>query len=210
MDSIDVANINKTIYLIRHGQTDFNKNGIIQGSGINSSLNAEGQQQALKFWNHYQSIDFDHIYTSCLNRTIQTVEQFIKSKPHTALSYFDEINWGIMEGAIQTAERTVEYQKIVSKWSSGILDIAIENGETPLEMYERQIKGLQHLMNKTNEKKVLICMHGRAMRSFLCLLTQTHLSEMEKWEHSNVCLYVLKYNGQYFDVEISNCINHLK
>jgi probable phosphoglycerate mutase len=29
----------KTIYLIRHGQTDFNKQGIVQGSGVDSSLN---------------------------------------------------------------------------------------------------------------------------------------------------------------------------
>ena len=39
-------------------------------------------------------------------------------------------------------------------------------------------------------------MHGRAIRSFLCLLTGAPLQEMENWDHSNLCLYELKFNGK--------------
>ncbi|HNU42529.1 MAG TPA: histidine phosphatase family protein, partial [Cyclobacteriaceae bacterium] len=34
--------ITKKIYIIRHGQTDFNLKGIVQGSGVDSSLNVRG------------------------------------------------------------------------------------------------------------------------------------------------------------------------
>ncbi|MDP4678865.1 MAG: histidine phosphatase family protein, partial [Cyclobacteriaceae bacterium] len=36
----------KKIYIIRHGQTDYNKNNMVQGRGINSSINEFGQEQA--------------------------------------------------------------------------------------------------------------------------------------------------------------------
>lgn len=203
------ANIKKTIYLIRHGETDFNKQGIIQGSGINSQLNAHGRKQANMFYETYKSVAFDHIYTSELIRTQQTVETFTKTIPQTNLAALNEINWGIMEGVKQTLEMTKVYQKMVDNWSNGNLEIAIENGETPLAMFNRQKVGLEHIMQKTDEKCILISMHGRAMRSFLCLLCQRPLSEMEKWEHSNVCLYVLEYNGSHFDIVLSNNTEHL-
>ena len=61
----------KTIYIIRHGETDYNKQGVIQGRGIDSSLNEMGQQQALQFYRAYHHIGFDIIYTSELNEHIK-------------------------------------------------------------------------------------------------------------------------------------------
>jgi probable phosphoglycerate mutase len=85
----------------------------------------------------------------------------------------------------------------------------VADGETPLEMFERQKLGLAKIMQNTAEQNILICMHGRAMRSFLCLLTNTPLQDMEKWGHSNLCLYVLKFNGNFFDVIEHNQTAHL-
>ncbi|MBL7837592.1 MAG: histidine phosphatase family protein [Bacteroidetes bacterium] len=204
------AKIRKTIHLIRHGQTDFNKQGIIQGSGIDSDLNETGRWQALRFFESYQSHPYDHIYTSKLRRTIQSVEPFIqKGIQHTPLDEFNEINWGIMEGRKSSPETAHLYDSIVKKWSSGAIDTAIEKGETPLEMYNRQAKGMQYLMSKTHEEQVLICMHGRAIRSFLCLLTGVPLMEMEKWHHNNLCLYELEYRGPYFEIVKANDQSHL-
>lgn len=212
MEAISInnsANISKTIYLIRHGETDFNKKGIIQGSGIDSDLNETGRTQAELFYKQYKHIDFDCVYTSLLKRTHQSVASFIQKHPHKAIAELNEINWGIMEGVEQTPERVAHFESIVKQWQNGELDTAVADGETPLEMYERQKIGLAKIMAETEEEKILICMHGRAMRSFLCLLTHTPLQEMEKWGHSNLCLYVLKYNGTCFDVVKHNQTEHL-
>jgi probable phosphoglycerate mutase len=212
MDSITNKNakIIKTIHLIRHGQTDFNKQNIIQGSGINSDLNETGIKQAQLFHEAYQNESYHHIYTSTLNRAIQSVKPFISNGfKHTALNAFDEINWGIMEGQKSNPQNFLLYQSIIQKWQNGDLDTAVDNGETPLQMYERQKVGLKHIMQQEHEEKILICMHGRALRSFLCLLTNTPLNEMEKWQHHNLCLYELNFNGSNFDVIKSNDIQHL-
>lgn len=60
----------KDIYLIRHGETAYNRLGMVQGSGIDSDLNALGQQQAQSFFEYYKDLNFDKIYTSKLRERI--------------------------------------------------------------------------------------------------------------------------------------------
>ena len=59
----------KEIYLIRHGETDFNNLGIVQGRGVDSSINEKGIGQAQQFYNVYKNIGFKKIYVSLLKRT---------------------------------------------------------------------------------------------------------------------------------------------
>ncbi len=200
----------KTIYIIRHGQTDYNKRGIIQGSGIDSSLNETGIQQAEQFYNAYHHIHFDTIYTSSLKRTQETVAPFVRTgKSIEILTELDEINWGIFEGLKSTPDNHQVYLNMINDWKAGLLDRAVEGGETPNQMQKRQQRGLEKLLEKQHENQILICMHGRAMRSFLCLLTETPLQRMDEFKHNNVCLYVLKQNENKFDIVEQNCSKHL-
>lgn len=201
----------KTIYIIRHGQTDYNKQGIIQGSGIDSSLNETGRQQAEQFYQAYHHISFDNIYTSELKRTQQTIEPFVREgRSFEVLPELNEINWGIFEGLKGTPDSQKVYQRMVNDWRAGLLDRAVEGGETPNQMFKRQEAGLEKLLQRKDEQQILICMHGRAMRSFLCLLTGTPLQQMDQFKHNNLCLYVLQQQSErHFEIAEQNCSKHL-
>src|SRR5258708_6396194 len=102
--------IQKTLYIIRHGQTDLNKQGIIQGRGIDTDLNDEGRKQAALFFEAYKSVPFEKIYISELKRTQQTVQQFIDlGIPYQKLSGLDELAWGIYEGEPSTPENRIVF-----------------------------------------------------------------------------------------------------
>ncbi|RZK17301.1 MAG: histidine phosphatase family protein, partial [Flavobacterium sp.] len=95
----------KEIYIIRHGETELNRQGIVQGRGVNSDLNDTGRAQATAFYEHYKNIKFDKIYTSELKRTHQTVNSFIElGLPWQQLGGLDELAWGIWEGKPNTEE----------------------------------------------------------------------------------------------------------
>lgn len=206
------AESTKTIYIIRHGQTDFNKQGIVQGSGIDSDLNETGIQQALGFYEHYRDVTFSRAFVSALKRTHQTVAPFTNSGLEVEiLEELNEINWGIMEGVHPTPENNEKFLETLNAWRNGLLDYAVENGETPNAMLARQKLGLEKVISQLNGNPVLICMHGRAMRSFLCLLTGTPLQQMDDFEHGNVCLYILdKYDSEaHFRIRVRNSRAHL-
>ena len=202
----------KTIYIIRHGQTDFNKQGIIQGSGVDTELNETGRKQGQNFYDYYRLTKFDKIYISKLQRTAQTVAPFrAKGIEIEVIPELNEINWGIMEGAKPTPASHQKFLHTVNEWAKGNLDVRVENGESANEMYSRQKAGFEKIMSRETESQILICMHGRAMRSFICLLTGTPLKHMDRFEHGNVCLYVLEKEAeeQYFRILVRNSRAHL-
>ncbi len=200
----------KTIYIIRHGETEYNKQGIIQGSGIDSDLNDTGRKQADQFYQAYHHIPFDAIYTSELKRTQQSVAAFVEGGMSIqVLPELNEINWGIFEGLKGTPDSHKIYHAMTEDWKAGLLDRSVDKGETPNELQRRQAKGLEKIMAKKDEHQILIAMHGRAMRSFLCLMTGTPLQQMDEFKHNNLCLYKVEYDGQEFKVVEHNCSKHL-
>jgi len=201
----------KTLYIIRHGETDLNKRGVVQGRGVDTDLNETGRRQAAAFYKAYKHIPFDKIYTSTLKRTHQTVDQFIKDGiPWTQYSGLDEMAWGVFEGQESTEDVKVAYSTMMDNWTRGDLHLKFENGESPLEVHERQLEVLEKLIEENDDTNILICMHGRAMRLFLCLLANLPLYEMEKFPHTNTTLYKVKYDGKKFEIVDSNNTDHLK
>jgi len=202
--------LKKTIYIIRHGETELNKLGIVQGRGMDTDLNEKGREQAEAFYQKYKNIPFDKIYTSSLRRTHQTVKKFIDSNiPWTQYPGLDELGWGIHEGQENTDELSAHLNKLVHQWKEGELHLKFEKGESPLDVKKRQLIVLEHLIEENKDQNILICMHGRAMRLFLCLLTNRPLEEMDSFPHSNTTLYKLAFDGKEFHILDFNNTSHL-
>ena len=200
----------KRIYLLRHGQTDFNKRGVVQGKGIDAPLNSKGLDQANKFYLKYKDVSFDKIYISSLIRTYQTVKGFIDlGIPVRKLEGLDEIDWGIWEGKSLSEEGRMYYSETVKRWADGETSYAIKDGESPEMVKERQKNAFVEIMGETGEALILICMHGRAMRILLPTLLNIPLSNMDQYEHENTSLYELNYDGSNFSIVNHNDTSHL-
>jgi broad specificity phosphatase PhoE len=201
----------KEIYIIRHGETELNRLGIVQGRGVDSDLNDTGRAQAAAFYNHYKDIQFDKIYTSVLKRTHQTVKQFIDLglpwEQHTGL---DELAWGLWEGQPNTPEARHAFLEIVEKWQGGNYEAKFEGGESPNDVSLRMNETIELIKSRTDEKRILVCMHGRAMRLLLCMLLDKPFSEMVDFPHQNTTLYKISFDDGHFSVIDFNNTNHLK
>ncbi len=200
----------KELYIIRHGETELNRLGIVQGRGVNTDLNETGKAQAAAFFNHYKHIPFDHIYTSALKRTHQTAQGFIDlGLPWDQLEGLDELAWGDWEGKPNTEEARRAFKEIVELWQGGNYDAKFEGGESPNDVLFRLTKAIDVIKSGTEEKCVLVCMHGRAMRLLLCYLLAKPMSEMGDFPHQNTTLYRLKYDDDKFEVIDFNNTDHL-
>lgn len=201
----------KTFYFIRHGQTDLNLKGIVQGKGVDSPLNATGLAQADAFFKAYQAVPFDKVYTSTLLRTKQTIQAFADlGIPVDAHPGLDEISWGIYEGQEQDANIMAGFKDLVGAWRANKLDHRVEAGESPNEVVIRQKEAIQHILDQADEETVLVCMHGRALRIMLCHLTDVPVSLMDDFPHTNTALYVLEYEAGKFRVIDHYNIKHLE
>jgi probable phosphoglycerate mutase len=203
--------LKKTFYFIRHGQTDLNLKGIVQGRGVDSPLNENGIKQAQAFYDTYKNIPFDKIYTSTLIRTHQTVAPFLKDGIlMEQLIGLDEISWGIYEGQTQTEEILTGFDKVVSSWRNNDLDLAIEEGESPNTLVTRQKEAVEYMLQQPEEETILVCMHGRALRVMLCHLTNVPVCNMDDFPHTNTALYKLEYSDNEFAIVDHYNVKHLE
>jgi probable phosphoglycerate mutase len=201
--------MNKTLYIIRHGQTDFNLQGIVQGQGMNTSLNEQGEAQAKAFFRKYRDEGFEVIFTSSLQRTHQTVAPFVNELglPEIRLAAFDEFNWGIFEGS-SFGKFNAEYRALLAAWRAGDYQVAPPGGDAPAQVAIRQLQGLRDIYAHPAQK-ILLCMHGRAMRLLLCLLLNRPYSEMDDFEHDNLSLYKLQLKEVGNELLLRNDRSHL-
>lgn len=203
--------ISKKVYLVRHGQTDFNLRNIVQGSGVDTDLNDLGRSQAAMFYDMYKHVPFDKVYTSALKRSQQSVQKFLDlGIPHDALAGLNEISWGTKEGHRVTPEEDAYYHYMLEQWRLGNTALKIEGGESPEDVVQRMKPAVDYMMNRESEKTILVCMHGRAIRILLCYLLHYPLKSMDMFEHQNLGLYVLNYTGSMFAIEKYNDDAHMR
>lgn len=200
----------KDIYIVRHGQTDYNLKGIVQGSGVDASLNDNGRRQAEEFFKAYGHFPFDKLYTSQLIRTQESVKRFIeKGLPYEKLSGLNEISWGSREGNPFSPSENKYYYAMLERWRKGETSLPVEGGESPDQVAMRQLDAMKYIMSKENESRVLICMHGRAMRILLAQLFNYPLHDMDIFAHANLALYHVRATENMFQLVKYNDRGHL-
>lgn len=202
--------MDKRIYIIRHGETDFNLRGIVQGSGVDSSLNDTGREQGRLFYEKYRDIPFELIITSKLKRTDETVQHFLdEGIPHLRFAEINEMSWGSHEGKKGTPESIAEYQRIKDGWATGQIDGRIGGGESAREMGARLERFIETLRQRP-EELILICSHGRAMCGLVTLMMGQPIDMMNEHRHSNTGLWLAEQRGGSFHFTLQNDRSHLE
>ena len=198
------------VYILRHGETEFNRLGIVQGSGVDTDLNETGQAQARAFFEAYRDVDFQLIVTSKLRRTHQTVQAFIDQQiPWIQTPDINEISWGEHEGLPATPERTELYQRMIADWQSGRLESTLPGGESASSLVLRVGRFVDWLKARP-EQRIVVATHGRTLRCLLTLLKGVGPAAMEGMPHANTGCYVLHYENDQFTFERENDLRHLQ
>ena len=202
--------MSKTVYIVRHGQTDFNLRKIVQGSGVDSSLNETGFEQGRLLYDKYKNVPFQVVLTSGLRRTWETVDGFIAAGiPHEKHVEINEMSWGSHEGKKGTPESIAEYREIKDGWGEGRIDGRIGGGESAREMGARLQRFIDHLPGR-KEDLLLICSHGRAMCGLVTLMMGLKIDRMNELIHSNTGVWrgTLQADGSW-NFDMMNDRTHL-
>jgi len=161
-----------TLYLVRHGETEWNVKGITQGQ-TNSSLTENGKQQAKATADELKDINFDAIFSSDLTRTQNTAE-IIKLDREIVIQtskLLRERSFGSFEGRHGSEfketlkEKILEREKLSEEegWSFRL----VEDVETDEELVNRFLIQLREISVAYPNKTVLVVSHGGPIRMFL-------------------------------------------
>lgn len=200
------------IYLYRHGETRYNDKGIVQGRGVDSSLNEKGKKQAAAFFEQYKNIPFDLLLTSTLKRTQETARAFEQSGiPTERSSNLDEIGWGYFEGKPANESMRAVYLGLLNDWKNGHYHHKIEGGgDSALDMQGRLIQFTNYIKTLAGEN-LLVCTHGGCLAFLMAILQNQPLSAMPNYKHHNTGLCVFEYHTSEdkFELLLQDDISHL-
>ncbi len=197
------------LYVIRHGQTDYNKRGIIQGRSVDSSLNEHGRIQAKLFVAEYGHIPFDYVFTSSQKRSQESVQHFIdRGDRHLVYSQLDEISWGKSEGIPTSKESYEAYMHCRKAWEEGDYTARLDGGES-LEELSHRVEEFVEEMEAMTFERALICSHGRTLRVLFAHLFREELSRLQQYDHGNFHLFHLQWKGYKWEALRQNDRSHL-
>ena len=156
------------IYLIRHGQTAKNKEGVLQGRS-NFPLNEAGKQQAKAAGEMLKAagISFDKVYTSPLIRAVQTAEIIAGDIPLTADDRLIEMDYGPYEGM----ELKNPSPEVLEFFKDFAHNPAPEGMEQLSDIVARLGAFLEEIQEEAAEKNLLLSTHAIAMKGALEYLT---------------------------------------
>ncbi|KAJ2794270.1 hypothetical protein H4R20_006281 [Coemansia guatemalensis] len=185
------------ILLARHGQTEANAAGIIQGSKINPPLNQCGEIQADALAEAMKDEKLDWIVTSGLERAIQTgnrVAKYHSDAPFVSDARLNEICWGEADGQ-KFSDIGSEMNSVVGKWKSGDFDARIKGGESANDGRKRILEAFADILRVSRERdyrKIIVCIHGRIMRVIMATLVDKDLCKMQHFPHANGCYHQIR------------------
>ena len=146
----------KKLYMMRHGQTLFNKLCLIQG-WCDSPLTVRGQKQARiakKYFQDHQ-ISFDRVICSTSERCSDTLE-IVTNQPYERYKELKEMNFGTFEGA---PERLLPPLDLFFTYFKNF------GGETIHEVSNRIYGKISSIMEEVGNS-ILCVTHGGALRAF--------------------------------------------
>ncbi|MBR3841441.1 MAG: histidine phosphatase family protein [Erysipelotrichales bacterium] len=185
----------KHLYMMRHGETLFNKKKLIQG-WCDSPLTEDGVKQAERARELLKEIDFDHYYSSTSERCCDTLEIVAPNANYVRLKGLKERNFGDFEGESEFLNpkqgMEITYETLFPYY----------HGEKGSEATERVVSTIHEIMDKEDHENVLAVSHGGACFFFLCSVCDP-MNILKNNYVSNCSIFHYTYdNGKYEFIEV--------
>jgi len=196
------------LILIRHGQTEINKENKTHQTDDPESLNDTGVEQITKTAEQIKKFTPVKVYTSKETRAIQSGEVISKilEIPLESIDGMQERNWGDLSG-----KPWVEIQKILEPMSLEERYTYIPpSGESWQEFETRLIKTVSDLIFKHPNETIVIVSHGGAIRALMPYLLGAEKEESFKHNPDNASITVFNHENTIFSQELTNSTSHLK
>ncbi|GAB4343738.1 MAG: alpha-ribazole phosphatase [Candidatus Abyssubacteria bacterium] len=185
------------VYLIRHGETEWNVEKRCQGFS-DSELNATGRRQAEAVARQLSKVKLSAIYSSTLKRAYDTA--FAIARYHSvqveALDGLRELNQGEFEG-LTLSELVERHADFLEKWFREPADVRLPGGETLREMQERAWAALERIIEANSNGNVAVVSHSLCNLSLLCRILNLDLTDFRRLHLDVAGMSIIEFGGRW-------------
>ena len=182
------------LYVVRHGQTQYNVDKRFQGQ-IDVPLNDVGKKQVMELSKKLSNINLDLIISSPLLRAVDTAKAIQKNNkvPIIINNDLKERSFGEFEGL----KDLTEYDCDINKLLDYNINYSFHNVEPIQTLYKRVSRFLIDCYNQYSEKSILLSTHGGIVQIIEYLLRELpystnlqtlSLSNSEYRKYDDLCI----------------------
>ena len=195
-----------TVFLIRHGETDWNRSGRWQGhADIPLSQAGREQAQALAHRLLSEGAFFDHLYASDLCRAFETAQVVARAlnMPVQPFAALREIHVGSWSGLTKA--------EIIERFPGAFTDFFHSHDGETLDVFDRRVgEGVLELARRHPGERLALVTHGGTIRGILrYLYTQQGLGEPSSVHLGNTSITEIYFDGVGWQLVRQNDLAHL-
>lgn len=192
------------LYLIRHGETDYNSELRFQGQ-IDIPLNQKGIEQAEKVADFFKDIPLKTIYTSTLQRARTTAEIIGKAKgiEPQETDALREMSFGIWEN-MNSKDIQKNYAKEWKDFFASPASTTIPKGESMSDVQKRAYPVVQQILDEHPEGDVAFVAHGGIIRVLICTMLGLDLNRAWHLHVGNASITCFYYWGRSYTLDYAN------
>lgn len=206
------------VYLIRHGETEYNRDGRLQGDS-DVPLSEKGKTQAevlaerLKDEFSRNGEKVSAIYSSNLKRTIDTAQAIgeklgLRPEPVPELREIDLGSWEGKTPQEISADKNISF---FEEWKKDPARMRAPGGENLKDVESRVIPKFDELKKKNaGADAIIIVSHGGSIGVILSHLLRMDLNEALKIRQDNTALNLIEVKGEEEFILVQNDTSHLK
>lgn len=197
------------LILVRHGETDWNKNSRFQGNK-NIALNRTGEKQADKLAQRLAQEEINIIYSSNLDRaykTAQIIARKHKLEVHQK-EHLQEIDFGVWEG-LTYKQIQKQYPEQFEKWEKNPVKNNPQQGENLKDIETRVFTILESILAEHQEETILVVAHGGVNRVIISNLLGMPLNKCWRLNQNNTAVNVINIYQSEISLETFNSTYHL-
>ena len=192
------------LYLIRHGETDYNNALRFQGQ-TDIPLNQKGIEQAEKAADFFRDIPLQAIYTSTLIRAKTTAEIIagVKGMDVQETDALREMSFGIWEN-MNSTDIQKKYAKEWKDFFASPARTTIPQGESMLDVQKRAYPTVQEILDRYPEGDVAFVAHGGIIRVLMCTMLGLDLNRAWHLHVGNASITCFYYWGRSYTLDYAN------
>jgi probable phosphoglycerate mutase len=200
------------IFLVRHGETEWNRINRFQGIS-DISLNTKGIAQVEALAQALKDETIDVVYSSPLIRARETAKAIRHFHPSSL--YFEEeglkeMDLGDFEG-MDAPHWAKQYPEFRKQWRESPSSIKLPGGESLKGVQIRAVKTLERIIQSHSpETTLLICSHNFVIHAILCHALEISLDNFREIKQETAALNLLYQYGDRLVVETVNEVSHLQ
>lgn len=199
-----------TFLVIRHGETEWNRQGKIQGF-LDSPLTKLGIAQARAAAKSLKGFTCHALYSSDLSRAIQTAafiasELQVKVTPEARLR---ERNLGVMQG-LSLDEIKIHYPEVARKFIAKDLDYVFPGGESFRQTYERSVAIFKEIAANHQNEQIVVVTHGGILDNLFRMVLNIPLNIPRKYSLKNTSINKFSVTDGEWRLETWGDVHHLE